>query len=359
MSALFGVLGLSDTERAFVSNVGQELVFEAINTVLGYHNEDVAAATRLFVKANTEKFKMRFLSPGSGMISPVADLAPGPAIRRYEYWDVSFPLRGYEEAVGRGRVAASYMTLQELDAHIDAITERDIARHRERMLIALMEDTNLTWTDPIHGSLTIRRLANTDGATYPVLPGAAAEAEDNHYIDAGYAVAAIADANNPVVTLRDEIIEHFDGRQSGGEDIVYLHGSDQTAYIEALTDYDQVPDRFVDYGQDTDLAQMLAGMPGRLHGRTNGCWVSEWAWMPAKYGLAVHLKHPPLLRRVDPSDTGLPQGLTLVATNEDHPLTAAYYADRFGYAVANRLSAACIYINGANGGYSPPTAYAE
>jgi len=354
-------MGVEDTEAAFLANLGQELVFDAINEVLGYHREDVAAATSLFVKSNTEKFTQRWMAPGSGLLTPVGQdpLAPGPAVQRTGYWDVSFPLREYSESLSFSRAGLAYMTLQELDAQIDTITERDMARHRRRMLIALMEDTNLTFPDIKHGNLTIRRLANTDGAEYPPLPGETAEAEDNHYIDAGYAVAAIADANNPVVTLRDEIIEHFGGRQSGGERILYLHGSDQSAYIEALTDYDAVPDFGKLYGADTDLAKLLAGTPGRMHGRTNGCWVSEWAWMPAKYGLAVYLDYPPLMRRVDTGASGLPAGLTLVAKDQDHPLESAFYSDRFGYGVGNRLSAACIYINGANGGYSPPSDYAE
>jgi len=361
MSAIFGVLGVEDTEAAFLINIGQELVFDAINLVLGYHNEDVQAATSVFVRGDTERFTQRWLAPGSGEITPVGQdpMAPGPSIGRYGYWDVSYPLREYSESMSGTRIALAYMTPAELDAWLDTIMERDMAQHRLRMLIALMESTNLTFADIKHGNLTIRRLANTDGALYPVLPGAAAEAEDCHYIDAAYNVAGIADATTPTVDLRNEIVEHFGGRQSGGEDILYLHGDDQTAYILALTDYVPIPDRFVRYGEDTDLARMLDGVPGRLHGRCDGCWVSEWAWMPDEFGMAVHLRYPPLMRRVDTVASGLPRGLTLVATDRDHPLESAYYCDRFGYAVGNRLSAACIEINAGGATYTPPTAYAE
>ncbi len=230
MSAIYGVLGVADTEAAFVANMGQQLIFDAINKVLGFHNADVEKATRVFVKGNTEKFKMRWLSPGDGMITPVGvdPMAPGPAVQRWGHWDVAFPLKGYEEAVAASRVGLAYMTLQELDAHLDAITERDIARHRQRMLIALMENTNLPWADPIHGNLTIVRLANTDGSLYPPIPGATAEADDEHYLDAGFNVAGIAAATNPVVDTRDEILEHFGGRSTLGDEIVYFCGTDQT-----------------------------------------------------------------------------------------------------------------------------------
>ena len=361
MSSVFGVLGVADTEAAFVANMGQQLIFDAINLVLGYHNEDVAKATNVFVKKNTEKFKMRWLSPGAGMMTPVGvdPLAPGPSVQRYGYWDVAFPLRGYEESISGSRVGLAYMSLQELDSHLDNIMERNIARHRERMLIALMESTNLTWADPIHGNLTVVRLANTDGVTYPPIAAATAEAEDCHYIDAAYNVAGIAAATNPVVDLRDEIIEHFGGRSSFGDDIVYFCGSDQSAYIEAIAGFVAIGDKYVNWGEDTDLSQFLPNVPGRILGRGWGCWISEWAWMPDEFGLAVHLNYPPLMRRVDPVATGLPLGLTLVASDRDHPLESAYYTDRFGYAVANRLSAAAIEINAGGATYTPPTEYDE
>lgn len=361
MSAIFGVLGVVDGQADFVANVGQALIFDAVNEVLGRHNADVAAATGLFVKGETELFQERWLAPGTGTLTPVGQdpLAPGPAVGRYGEWDVAYPLREYSESFSASRAGLAYMTLGELDAHLDTIMERDMAQHRLRMLIALFESTNLTWVDIIHGSLTIRRLANTDGSLYPVLPGASAEAQDTHYIDAAYDVAGIANATTPTVDLRDEIIEHFGGRHSGGENILYLHGDDQTAKLAALTDYDSVPDFGKLYGADTDLSKMLAGVPGRLHGRSDGVWCSEWAWIPDEFGMAVHLDYPPLVRRVDTSISGLPRGLSLVARDQDHPLESAFYSDRFGYAVRNRLSAACIEINAGGATYSPPAAYAE
>lgn len=365
MSAIYGVLGVADTEAALLDNIGQALVFDAINQVLGYHNADVAAASAVFVKGNTEKYMGRWLAPGSGMMTEVGTdpLAPGPAVQRYGHWDTAYQLRGYEESLSGSRVGLAYMTLQELDAHLDTITDRNMSRNRQRILTALFEDTALTWTDPIHGALTIQRLANGDAVTYPELPGAAAEATDQHYNEVAYGPTEIADAlaTNPISTLRNEIVEHFGGRTARGEDILILHNSDATAAIMALTNYDPLGDKFVDYGEDTDLAKMLDGIPGRLHGRCEECWVSEWAWIPATYIMGVHLRYPPLLRRVDTAASGLPVGLTMVAQDRDHPLMSSYYANRYGYGVYNRLSAAVIEMSDEQGGlsYTPPAAYAE
>jgi len=364
MSSIYGVLGVTDTEADYVTDIGRDLVFDAINEVLGYHNADMAAATKVFVRGETTMYQMKWLAPGSGLMTPVGQdpMAPGPAVRRYGEWTVGFPLTSYEEAFSASRTGLAYMTLQELDAHLDNIMERDIRRHRQAILTALFEDTAFTFPDIIHGNITLPRLANTDGTLYPEVPGATVEAEDNHYRESTYTVALIIDTANPLLDLRPEILEHFGGRQTTGTDILYLHGSDQTPYLEALTDYTPVGDVQVTYGADTDLARFLAGIPGRLHGRCEGCWVSEWAWIPDTYGIAVHLDYPPLLRRVHTAASGLPRGLTLVARESDHPLESAYYSDSFGYGVYNRLSAACIEVSGgANGAeaYAPPAAYAE
>lgn len=363
MSAIFGVLGVDDTEADYLDSYGSELIFDAINEVLGYHNADLAAASRVFVRGETEKFQMRWLAPGGGLMTPVGQdpFAPGPAVRRYGEWDVGFPLTGYEESFSVSRIGLAHMTLQELDANLDTILERNIRQHRARILTALFEDTARTFADVVHGNITLPRLANTDGVTFPTLPGATAEAEDDHYRESTYTVANITVLANPLLDLRNEILEHFGGRQATGTDILYMHNEDQTAYIQAIATFTAIGDTRINWGADTDLAQFIKGIPGMLYGRCEGCWVSQWDWIPATYGIAVHLMYPPLLKRVHPAATGLPRGLTLVARDRDHPLESSFYADYFGYAVCNRLSAAVIEVSGdaPAEAYGPPAAYAE
>ena len=367
MSSVYGVLGVDDTQADFLINQGQEVVFDAINEVLAEHNEDVAQAASIFVKGETEKFQQRWLNPGSGELSPLGQdpMAPGPAVRGYGEWDVAYPLREYGESLSTTRAGLAYMTYGELNAHLDTIMWRDKSQHRIRIMTALMEDTNFTFGDIKHGSLTIRRLANGagDSVVYPLVPGEAAEATDLHYFDAAYNVAGIAVGTNPVEDLRDEILEHFDGRNSFGDEVLYICGSDQTPYLTTAAmiadGFVPIGDMHVDYGDDTDLSQFLAGVPGRVLGRGWGCWITEWPYMPDEYGLAVYLPKPPLMRRVDIAASGLPRGLSLVAVDRDHPLQSAHYSDRFGYGVGNRLSAACIEINAGGATYTPPASYAE
>jgi len=361
MSWLTGAITNADGERAFVSTVGQQLVFDLISDYLARWNAEVASMISVFVEKETEQFKMRYLLPGGGKLQRMDSQAPAGAVKRHGYFDVAFPLYHYGAVLAGNRVDMAYMTLGELQAHVDTITVQDLNMMRYRILVSIFEDTNFTFADDYHGNLTVTRLANTDGTLFPPVLGSETEADDDHYIDAGYAVNAIADANDPSATLRDEIAEHFGGVGSTGRNFVYFHANDQTAYLQAITGYVALTDRFIQAASTTAEASRWPKVPGTIHGRLNGVWLSEWdGWIPDKYGICILLEvPPPLLMRVDPADTGLPRGLTLVATDKQNPMQESSFEHRYGFGCGNRLSAACIYINGANGGYSPPSEYAE
>jgi hypothetical protein len=352
---------MEDSERAKIGAVGERVVFEAIQEVMDQWNADVQAALDVFVDRRTENYTERYLLPGSGKLQEIGREAPSAAVKRSGEWDVAYPLRGYGAALGGGRVNLAYMTVQELDAHLDTIFAQDLNTLRWRILTSLMEDDNLTWTDPINGSLTIRRLANGDGTSYPPVVGSEDDAAEDHYIAAGYAEGSISDSNNPISTLVDDIVHHFGGKAMMGDRIVVFHNSSATDDLDDLTDYVPVADQYVAYGQDTDLAlPAVPNVPGRIHARCSGAWLSEWDWLTTGYMLAVHLDAPsPLIMRVDPADTGLSQGnLTLVAQDNDYPLRTSYYERRFGLGVGNRLNGAVIEVTG-DGTYAPPSAYAE
>ena len=211
MSSLAGILNISDAERAYVSNVGHQLVFDAVTTMLEAYNAEVNQQLSVFVERETEKFSMRYLLPGGGRLQRVGRQAAAGAMKRHGYYDVGFPLRGWGAELAGDRVDMAYMTVAELDAHLSTIMIQDLNTLRWRVLTSIFEDTNLAFTDPIHGAVTVTRLANTDGTVYPPVVGSETEADDDHYIEAGYTVASIDITHNPADTLRDEIAEHFGG----------------------------------------------------------------------------------------------------------------------------------------------------
>lgn len=357
MAGIFGILGLQDTDRSFVSTIGQRAVYDATQVLLTQYNLDMAQALAVFVEGFTTDHTLRYKLPGGGRLQRRGGQAQSAAVKASGSWDVAFPLEDFGAQVAGDDVALAYMTIQEYNRHLQTVMIQDMNTMRFEILRRLYKNTTNTFIDPIWGSLTIQPLANLDAVVYPPVLGSESEATDDHYIETGYAGAAISDVNNPYVTIRGELEEHF-GASTGGNNIVAFIHPDETAETEDLTDFDPVPDNWVRMGSNADVPINLPNVPGRIIGRTNGCWVSEWRWMTTGYMLGIDLEAPaPLMIRRDPDDTGLPQGLALVAEQDDYPIQSAHWRHRFGVGVANRLNGVVLEL-AAGAGYTIPAAYA-
>lgn len=360
MSSIFGILGLADTDRSFVNVIGQQVVFDAANKLLADYNAGLAAAMSAFVERSTSDYKLRYKLPGGGRLQRRGGQAASGAVRAYGSWDVAMPLEDWGAVLGGDDVALAYMTLQDLQRHLDTILIQDRNTVRFELLRALFNNTARTFVDPLYGSLTIQPIANGDSVVYPPVEGSETEATDNHFLESGYAASAIDATNNPIVTLRDEIEEHFGGGTMGGSNLAVFINNAQTAKVTAITGFTQVDQRHVTEGADSAVADqnVPSGLPGKMLGYANGAWVSEWRWIPSGYMLAIHLDAAkPILERVDPEETGLGTGLQLIGETESSPLVASHYRHRFGFGVGNRLNAAVMEF-GTGGSYTIPTIYA-
>jgi hypothetical protein len=358
MSGIFAALGLNDTQREYLNTIGQAAIYTAIQELLGRFNEDLDRAMAVFIEAVTEDHKERYLLPGGGRLQRLGTQAQAGAVKATGSWDVAYPLEDFGAQVAGNRIDMAYMTVQDLDRHLDTVFLQDINTVRFEILKALLNNAKDTFVDPRKGSLTIEPLADgTAGELYPPVLGSESEATDNHYLESGYAASAISDSNNPYVTVRDELEEHF-GAPQGGSNIAVFINQAQVSKTEDLTDFDPVNDRYVRPGADTDVpGDLPAGLPGRVIGRTNGVWVVEWRWIPANYMLGLHLDAPkPLKMRVHPANTGLGRGLQLVATDETHPIESSHYEHSFGVGCGNRLNGVVLEL-GTGGSYSVPTGY--
>lgn len=355
MAGIYGLLGLSDTDRSFVNVIGQQVVYEAVNTYLQMHNEDMMRAYRVFIAEETTAHQERYKLPGGGRLQRRGGLAQSGAVKASGQWDVAYPLEDFGAQISMDDITLGYMTVQELQRHLDTVVVQDINTTRYEVLRALFNNTARTFLDPLWGNLTIQPLANGDAVLYPPVLGTETEATENHYLVAGY--TAISATNNPYPTLRGELEEHF-GTPTGYGNVVVMINSAQVAATEALADFDPVTDVNIRVGDDTDVPQNLPQVPGRVIGRTNGVWVVEWRWIPANYLLAIDLDNPaPLKLRRDPADTGIAAGLTLVQTDRMFPLQNAHYRHRMGVGVANRLNGVVMQLK-ASGTYDIPAAYA-
>ena len=357
MSALFGILGIDDTERVYANTLGQSVIYDAINEVLNRFNDEVDKALSVFVESVTEDHTQRYKLPGGGRLAKMSGRATSPEVKAYGGWDVAYPLEQWGASVGGSRVDLAYMTVQDLDRHIQTVMIKDLNTVRFELLRRLFNSGTRSFADELHGTLTIQPLANGDGVLYPPIVGSESEATEDHYYHSGYTSANISDTNNPYKTIVDELEEHF-GKPVGGSEIVTFINSAQTAKTVALTNFVEVQDIHVRPGDDTAVpAGLPSRVPGKIIGRmTDGAWVSEWNFIPSDYILGLHLAAPaPLRMRVDPSYTGLPRGLALVADSDKYPIKESHWEHRFGFGTGNRLNGVFLEFNAS--AFSIPTGY--
>ncbi len=360
MSGIFGALGVSDSDRIFLQTLGQRVIYDAVNTILEQHNADLALAEAIFIESTVSDFKFRYKLPGGGRLQRRGGQAPSGAAKATGEWDVAFPLEDFGAQIAASDIDFAYMTVQDLDRHLRTVQQQDINTRRYEILRALLNNTERSFVDQTgRGTLAIEPLANGDSVLYPPVLGSESEATEDHYIETSYLASAISDTNDPYATGAGELEEHF-GAPTGGSNIVSFINNAQVAKTRDLTDFVPVSDMGIQMGDDAAMAVNLpAGLPGRVVGRMDGSgvWVVEWRWVPANYMIFLHLDAPrPLIKRVDPAETGLGMGLQLVATNEDYPYTSSHYRNRFGLGCGNRLNGVVLEL-GNGGSYTIPSGY--
>lgn len=357
MSGIFGHLNISDSERAFSVTIGQRVVFEAAQDYLARVNAEMNAAASVFVERTTDQFKLRYKLPGGGYLQRRASDGRYGAAKAYGSWDVAFKLEDFGAMMVGNDVDMAYMTVGELNNHVQNIVIQNINTVRWEILHRLFDNVQESFTDPIHGSLSVEPLANGDTVVYPPVVGSLTEATEDHYLASTYTAANISDTNDPYVTLVAELEHHY-GKPTGGSNVVCFINDNQRAKTMDLTDIVEVPDNWVVPGDDTAVPRGLANVPGRMVARhTAGTWISVWDWIPANYILAVHLEvEAPIIRRIDPADTGLGNGLQLVAREDEFPFQEAIWRHRFGLGCGNRLGAAVMFLTSGST-YTIPTDY--
>ena len=66
MSTLAGLLGVSDADRTYLTDVGARQVFDAVNMTMAKYNEAREIARAVFVDRTTTDYKWRYYLPGGG-----------------------------------------------------------------------------------------------------------------------------------------------------------------------------------------------------------------------------------------------------------------------------------------------------
>lgn len=352
-----GILGIEDSERTFVETVGQEAVYDAITEYVAQLNDDLTRASGLFISRTTEKFKFRYFLPGDRKLQRMGG-AGNPAERKTGgSYDVALPILQWGDAIGANWIDMAYMSIADVDRQLTDIAAGAQRTLRDEILTALLYNSSWTFADERQGDLIIQPLANNDSVLYPPYPGNASAAVANHYAETGYAATAINDSNNPIKTINDTLNVRYEGQTV---DAIALIARNMEAGVEALTDFEPVPDPRIEPSPLADHLVNLPGqIPGRIIGRSNNTWVSVWSHLPSNYAVGVVPDvEAPLQIRVDPAYTNLPRGLTLVKNSDLHPLLKSEWVWRFGLGVCNRLNGFVLEC-GTGGSYSVPTGYSR
>lgn len=362
MPNIYGALGVDPavSRREFANTIGQRAVYDAVNQVLSVHSNDLAQSLAVFVEKETWEHKFKYILPGGGRLQRNNRQGRALAVNAQGEWNVALPLEDFGAQIAADRVAWGYMRLEDLDVHLKTVITQDINTVRYELFKAIVNSTAATFEDEHKGTLTIERLANGDGVLYPPVIGSEAPAAENHYLESGYAASAISDTNDPLITIINELEEHF-GTPNGGSEIAIFINQAQTAKITALANFVEYTANHVVPGDNTpvvsNIPEVLQGGSWRYLGTYNGAHVLEWRIIPANYLLGVHLEAPaPLIMRVDPEDTGLGTGLQLVSESDTHPFSASHYSHRFGFGVGNRLNGVVMEL-GTGGTYTPPAGF--
>lgn len=355
MSTIFGYLNLNDSDRVFNATQGQRVIYDAAKAFIDAKNAEMNAAYKVFIEETTDLFKERYELPGGGYMQEIAHAQRPDSIKTSGYWDVAYPLKNWADAISGSRVDMAYMTVAKLENNILTVQNRSVNVTRREILRALLYKEQETFVDDIRGSLLIEPLANGDAVVYPPLPGASAAAIRNRYVGSNYTAASISDANNPYETISAALTADF-GQQQGNSNVAVFINSAQVAKTKALSDFVEYTDRYVVAGANADqLSNLPTGLPGVIIGRVSGCWVVQWDFMPSGYMLGIHLDAPaPLKKRIDPADTGLGDGLQLIAEEYEYPFKSSYWQNRFGLGVGNRLNGFALQLV-ASTTYTSPT----
>lgn len=360
MTNWYGMLGLSDTSRVFNATTGQQQIYDAATAYINQINAQLAAQMGLLVASSTDMYKERYRLPGGGRLQRRGEYTQAGATRASGYWDVAYPLEDFGDQKAWTDVTRGYMTMADFDLQLQDVIAKNIATMRYEMFKAIFNNTQRTFSDPLWGSLLIEPLANGDAVIYPPIEGSETEATETLYYGSNYVASDISDTNNPITGIVTKLEDHFGASQGGERIVVFVKsGSTAVAKIKALTDFVDVNINGITYGSNTPTVNPgeLPNVPGRIIGYTSGAYISEYRWMPAEYLFGVHMDAPPPLKmRVDPADTGLGQGLQLVAEDERYPIHSAHYRNRFGFGVANRLNGVMVQLV-ASTSYTIPTGY--
>lgn len=346
---------MTQDEYDFAMRNDRSVIYDAIDN----YNEMIAEAREIamsfFVQGDTTNGRDMYQLPIAGRDERIRSDGIPNLIRRHGKWEVGFPIYTYKPQLGTTPVQRAYLTLQDLQKHVEGINNRYDDTLRYEIMLRLTDNTDTAFVDP-EGTLTketVKPLINNDGTAIPPLLGSNSETTDhNHYL--GLNNASIDDTNDPIEDIVDHLIEHF-GRMTGGSNIVVLVHPDERSEVESLTGFDAVDPNYKTLGDDSTVALIPPNIPGEVIGRVSGATVAVWDWIPSGYCFGRHMQvSAPLMRRVDAAPSLGAGRLINQLQYDDNALQIDRWMYRFGIGTGNRLNGVWVQ-KVASATYTAPT----
>ena len=92
LKSLYGFVNLQDLFNRRVTEVGVEVVNQAIDATVAEHNRQINALMSLFAERTTQ-FKVKYNTPTIARLQPLDDRGRARPIKPFGQYEVAFPLQ--------------------------------------------------------------------------------------------------------------------------------------------------------------------------------------------------------------------------------------------------------------------------
>lgn len=348
---LYGFVNLQNVFAEVIDDSRVRVIDTAIQRSVAEHNRQLDAVMGLFVE-KTEEFKTRFKQTNGARLQPLDEYGRARPIQVLGYYDIAFPIRDAGIAWGTTFKASKKMTVGDANRITNTMLIGDRVWMRDQLLGSIFDNVGYNYTDPEHGTLAVKGLANGDTTPYLRLNTTVTGTDDHYKAQAN----AIDNSNDPFPMIYDELVEH---PENGGEVIALVPTNLLTA-IMALAGFHEAADPDITPALTAArLTGSLSGvnLPGPIKGKHDaGVWIVEWKGLPDSYILAVMSQsEKPILQREEP-EASLKGFYQVPEPRNDHPYYERQWARHAGFGGNNRAGALVLRVG--NGSYAVPTGYA-
>lgn len=335
-----------------LTGIGTATVWKMVTDSLVHHTDQMNAIFRWGIE-RTVLYSKRQPLTSDGTLQPLDEQGNPLPVSEEGYFDVAWPIQRAGTAFGTTLESRALMTFEELNRLTIAAMRRDGDWVKKRFMAAFFDNSTWSYTDPAHGVLTIRGLANGD-VDYPVVGGGVVASQ--HYLAQA---AAIADgADNPYPAIYTLLRSH----PSNIEPYICYIATDLVSDTVGLTDFTAIPDpdlvvgnAATRIGASPALIAQVRAFGDEVLGKVDNLWIVEWKGLPSNYMICHAQGAGPFVGMREQDDASLQGFFTQAPDVKDGNLNQINMRRIAGFGAWNRIAAAVQYVG--DGDYAIPSGY--